>query len=496
MGSQLSYSWLIAVWSAFVIAAVGSLGAVARENLPTAMLSVANIVVAGLMCWRLLRVNPVSGLVPCLFLVPIVILASVSTLYFCVFSPESYATYSGSKWQFVQNNAFFQWTVLICVVSFAMPWLLFQRADPTLAKYLCFRRAALNATTPTFLAFVASIASMLVLRVLSIEYSTPLGYVVYGFFRYTHALPLVAGAAWSDLSKRTRYSILLVLGLNVLLNTATNSRYYAFMPVCFFAVGVMFLSGVSAGRKYLALVSLLVVVAGVLVIGNAGRRLGVGLWYGGVEDLEKRFEVLTEKSGEVMNARWGDEIFGRMFFMGGHQITTLMPGTVAFKQFDPAIYLAEVVTQGFLPRNIANRLVKPYHEEKSSLVALGHRITEKHSVERSFVGAAWELGGYGPLIGISLVTGFFLLFLTNALEQQLLPQAPRLAIVCYAIFFDSVLKSMNEGLPSLAHECIYSVIVGTGVYAVVWFLGNTIARRSFSRVPLLKGGRSRVRLGT
>jgi len=258
----------------------------------------------------------------------------------------------------------------------------------------------------------------------------------------------------------------------------------------------MVLSGVSARRKYFALATIVCIIAGVLVIGNASRRLGLGLWYGGVEDLQRRIEVLSQKSDQLTNVRWGDEIFGRMFFLGGHQIVTLMPATLTFKQFDLPNYIAEVASQGLLPRNLASYLVRPYHEEKSSLVALGHRITERHSVERSFIGAAWELGGFGPLVAISFVTGVFILLLTGVIEQQLLPRAHRLAVVCYAIFFDGVLKSITEGLQSLAHECIYGVVVGTGLYSIVWFLGNTIARRSFLTVPRLKTAAPRRRIGT
>lgn len=491
-----SLGWLVFVWGAFVAAEVVSLVTVSAEHLAAASMAIANVVVTGLVCLRMLRVNPVSGLVPCLFLVPTVTLASVSTLYFSALSPDSFATFSGNKWFFVQTTAFFQGTVMTCVVTLALPWLLFQSADHSLSRYASFRRAAVNATMPTFLVFIASIASLLALRLLSIESSTAIGYIVYGVFRYTHALPLVAGAAWADLPKRTRLLILGVLALNILMNTATNSRYYAFMPAAFFASGIMFLSGVAVRRKYLALVTIVCVVAGVLVIGNAARRLGIGLWRGGVEDLERRLEVLTQKSDQITNAQWGDEIFGRMFFLGGTQIVLLMPTQLGYKQFDLPVYIAEVAAQGLLPRNLANYLVPPYHEEKSSLVALGHRINERHSVERSFIGAAWELGGYGPLIAISFVTGCFLLLLTGVIEQQLLPRTPRLAVVCYAIFFDGVLKSINEGLPSLAHECIYGVIVGTGLYTIVWFLGNTIARRSFLMLPRLKTGAPRLRMGS
>jgi len=490
--SRPSHSWLVLVWAVFVIATVGSFWAVAPENRVTALLALTNVVLTGVICLRLLRVNPVTGLVPCFFLIPISIESGVSTLYFCIFHPDIVAFFGGSRWYMLQNNAFFQGTAITCITAFALPWLLFQKADWTLDRYTAFRRAAVNAATPTFLVFVACIVSLFLLRILSISATSVLGYVVYGLFRYTHALPLVSGAAWGDLPKRFRYFVLATLAFNMLVNTATNSRYYAFVPVAFFAAGIMFLSSVSIRRKYITLAAMMAVIVFSLVVGDAGRRLGAGLWGGGMEDLRRRYDILTQKSDQVLDVRWGDAVFGRMFFMGGHQITTLMPETLAFKQFDLPIYVAEVMTQGFLPRNLANLLVRPYHEEKTSLVALGHKLTEKHSVERSFIGAAWEVGGFGPLIAISFAGGVLLLVVTAVVEQQLIPRAPRKAVVCCAILCDSVLQSVPEGLPCMAHECIYSVIVGMGVYAMVWFIGNTVARRSFLQFANLKDTNRRV----
>ena len=85
-----------------------------------------------------------------------------------------------------------------------------------------------------------------------------------------------------------------------------------------------------------------------------------------------------------------------------------------------------------------------------------------------------------------------LIAITALVERQLLPRVPRMAAVCFAILGDSVLQSVPEGLPSMAHECIYSVIVGTGVYGMVWILGNTIARRSFLRLGRLRSDASRL----
>ena len=487
-----SHSWLVLIWATLLVATLGAFWVVPPEHRFTATLSLANVVLTGLICLRLLRVNPVTGLVACFFLIPNTIQSGVSTLYFSIFNPVIFATYGGGRWYLMNENAAFQATTMVCIACFSLPWLLLQRADWTLDCYAAFRRAAVNVAMPTFLVFTACIASLLVLRIFSIPATTFVGYVVYGLFRYTHALPLVVGVAWADLSRRSRFFVLSILAVNVVINTATNSRYYAFIPVAFFAAGVMFLSAVATRRKYVALVGMLGVVAVALVLGNAGRRLGAGLWEGGVEDLRLRYEILTQKSDELLDVRWGDEIFGRLFTMGGHQITTLMPQVVTYKQFDLPIYVAEVLSQGFLPRNLATAVIRPYHEEKTSLVSIGHRLSEKHSVERSFIGAAWELGGYGPLVVISIVAGGLILAITSLVERQLLPRVPRMAAVCFAILCDSVLQSVPEGLPSMAHECIYSVIVGTGVYGMVWILGNTIARRSFLRLGRLRSDASRL----
>ena len=487
-----SHSWLVLIWATLLVATLGAFWVVPPEHRLAAMLSLANVVLTGLICLRLLRVNPVTGLVACFFLIPNTIQSGVSTLYFSIFNPVIFATYGGGRWYLMNENAAFQATAMTCIACFSLPWLLLQRADWTLDRYAAFRRAAVNVAMPTFLVFTACITSLLVLRIFTIPATTFIGYVVYGLFRYTHALPLVAGAAWADLPRRHRSFIIAVLAANLVVNTVTNARYYAFVPVAFFAAGVMFLSAVSLSRKYVALFGMLGVVAVALVLGDTGRRLGVGLWRGGVEDLRLRYEVITQKSDEVLDVRWGDQIFGRLFTLGGHQIITLMPQVLAFKQFDLPIYVAEVLSQGFLPRNLANALVRPYHEEKTSLMSIGHRITASHSVERSFVGAAWELGGYGPLVVISVMAGLLVLAITAVIERQLLPRVTRMAAVCLAMLCDSVLQSVPEGLPSMAHECIYSVVVGAGVYGMVWMLGNTIYRQSFLRLGKLRSDSPRM----
>ena len=52
------------------------------------------------------------------------------------------------------------------------------------------------------------IVSLFVLRILGINANTTVGYVIYGFFRYIQGLPLLAGAAWKELSRRGKAGVL------------------------------------------------------------------------------------------------------------------------------------------------------------------------------------------------------------------------------------------------------------------------------------------------
>jgi hypothetical protein len=145
-----------------------------------------------------------------------------------------------------------------------------------------------------------------------------------------------------------------------------------------------------------------------------------------------------------------------------------------------------------LPRKVANLLVPPFHEEKSSLLLIGHKLTEKHGVERSFIGAAWELGGYPPVIVISVLASCLLLLLSWLIDK-IYPQSPYWMLISFTILCDSVLWSMNEGVPTMAHEYIYSFVVGYPVYLVARFLGTTflrpvVARASSASWPTVEHG--------
>lgn len=481
LGHTLSYAWLTWPTALLVAFVLFSVMWVQREHRLTAIFAIANVILVAVMCRRFLAVNHVTGLLPTLFLMPMVIEASLSTLYFCIANPTAYVRFAAGVVHYLDNNLHFQMVTMVCIVSYALPWLLLQRRGRGTLRYENFLANCRTFALPCFLVFLICVVSLLTLRLLNIPSGSPVGYVVYGFFRYSHSLPMLAGAAWSELPRRSKWFVMGVLVANAVVNTLTNSRYNAFMPVVFFSFGLLFLGRVPAPRKALGMALTAAAVVVMLVVGNAGRRIGLGLWYGGTEDLQRRVEVLSQKSELLWHASWMDEVAVRLFFTGGHQITTMFPDTHPYKVPSWPYYAAEVVTQGLLPRKIANLVVPPYHEEKSSLLQIGHKLTEKHGVERSFIGAAWELGGYPPVIVISMLASCFLLLLLWLIDK-VSPQSPYWMLVSFTILCDSVLWSMNEGLPSMAHEYIYSFVVGYPVYLVAWFMGTTFLRSNRTRI--------------
>jgi len=463
------YAWLTLPSIVGVFIACLTLAVMRPADRPAGAFAIVNVAVTIALSYRFLKVNPTVGMIPAFFIMPMMVLTSISTLYFCMFSPDTYVTPWGTAIRLLDTNDRFQLATLLSIISFSIPWLLFEGRERPPMTYDAFLQHAHRMAKPVFFFFIAFIALMVVLRLLAMGPSSAVGYLIYGLFRYGHGLPLIPGAAWHTLGRRTKTVIIAVLAVNFLFNTFTNSRYYAFMPLVYFGFGLLFLSRISTQRKLGSLVVLIALFGVALVVGNAGRRLGLGLWHGGSEDLQRRYDVLTQKMDKLVDKNWGEEIFVRLFFTGGHQIVMLVPDVYPYKPVNVGYYLAEVVSQGLLPRKLAIRLVPPLFEDKATLIAIGHRITESHSVERSFVGAAWEMGGPLFVFLVSLLTGFYTLLMTRVL-QTLFAISGSFGVVVFAVACDRVFASVNEGLPTVAHEMAYGIVIGGVLYFVILIL--------------------------
>ena len=460
------YTWLLIPSIVGLLVVALLLGAMNAADRPAAIMALVNITATVIFCHRFVAVNPVVGLIPALFIIPLMVLTCFTTLYCCLFNPELAVRPGRTSFRLLDGNVRFQFATLLAIVSYSIPWLLLGPRERLPMTYAAFVEHARRMAKPVFFFFITFISLLVTLRLARIGPDTAVGYIVYGFFRYGNGLVLLPGACWHRLGRTTKTLIMGVLAVNFLFNTFTNSRYYAFMPIIYFGLGLLFLSQISTRRKLQSIAVLVVIFGFALVVGNAGRRLGLGLWYGGAEDLQRRVEVLTQKTDELVGQNWADGIFTRIFFTGGHQIVTLIPETVPYKPFDPVYYFGEVVTQGLLPRKLAGALVPPVYEEKSKLAAIGHRLTEFHSVERSFVGSAWEMGGPIMVVLVSGLTGLYSILIARIL-QALFGISGGLGVVAFAVVCDRTFVCITEGLPSVAHEMLYGVIIGSFLYGLI-----------------------------
>lgn len=441
-------------------------GAMNGADRPAAMMALVNITATVTLCHRFFAVNPVVGVIPAFFIIPIMVLTCFTTLYCCLFNPELAVKPGQTVFRLLDGNVRFQVATHLAIVSYSIPWLLLEPRERLPMTYAAFVEHARRMAKPVFFFFITFISLLVTLRLVRLGPSTAVGYIVYGFFRYGNGLPLLPGACWHRLGRSTKTLVMGVLAVNFLFNTLANSRYYAFMPIIYFGLGVLFLSQISTRRKLQSIAVLVAVFGFAIVVGNAGRRLGLGLWYGGAEQLQQRVEVLTQKTDQLVGQDWAEEIFVRIFFTGGHQIVTLIPEAAPYKPFDPVYYFGEVVTQALLPRKLATALVPPVYEEKSTLVAIGHRITEFHSVERSFVGSAWEMGGPIMVVFVSGLTGLYSILIARIL-QALFGISGGLGVVAFAVVCDRTFACVNEGLPSVAHEMMYGMIIGSFLYGLI-----------------------------
>lgn len=473
--SRPTYAWFL--WPSLVgiLVVLAMLVGVAPGDRPAAMMALVNCSVAVVLCYRFLVVNPTLGMLPTFFIMPITVLTSVSSLYFCLYSPNASVKPFDTVFRLLDDSVKFQGAALLAIVSFSVPWLIFESRERPPMTHDKFVEHCRQMAKPVFVYFMAFISLLVVLRIARIDHTTTVGYLVFGFFKYGQGLTLVPGAAWHVLGRRTKTVVLAVLAVNFIFNTFTNSRYYAFMPLVFFGFGLLFLSRISTRKKLRALVVIVLLFGVALVVGNAGRRLGLGLWYGGSEDLQRRLEVLSQKTDKLVNEHWGEEIFIRLFFTGGHQIVMLVPETYPYKPVDFPYYLSEVAAQGFLPGRIAHMLVPPIYENRETLKAIGHRITESHSVERSFIGAAWEMGGPLFVVIVGALTGLFTIVVGWA-ARFLFATSANLGVIVFAVLCDRMFFSVTEGLASLAHELIYGMIIGSVLYTAIGVVHFSVPR--------------------
>ena len=486
-GFSPSNGWFFAVGAAIVLGYALMLGGVAGENRFTTVCALANLTLIGGLLRAALKRNAVYGTLAVAYLLPVAVQVSLSTLYFCVFDPEFFIYINQETVSLLHDNWRFQLATMSYVVPLGAAWLMLSprtRSGQT-ADYATWLQAVNRVCMPAFGAFTVIVLLLFTFKLFNIDEENIVGYVSYGLFRYCLGLPMLCGAAWKSRSWGESLTIVGVLLLNAGFNIITNNRSFGFFPIVFFGFGLLFFSEIGSRKKLQSLAVIAGLFMAVMVLGDAGRQMNLEIWRGGIESLANRVEKLTEKSDAFTKtqSQWALMVWGRLFTLGGFQTTTFMPETVPYKPFSLPQYALEVVTQGFLPRGLANQLVVPVYEEKSSLLAFGYRLVHKrHSVERYCIGAAWEMGGYVAEFFIGALTGLVLAMFALALVH-IATKAAELAALMLVIGIDRAVGATTEGVPSLVHDLVYTLPVGVCIYVILRFMGQ---------VPLFRRGRQPV----
>jgi hypothetical protein len=464
-----SLGWFTAGGAGFLVVCIAMLATVPSEDRFTAVCAIANVALTGGITWLALRRHAVYGSVIASYLLPMGLQVAIATLYFCFFNPRFYVYIGETTVAFLPMNWRFQLATMVYVCAAGFVWLTLSPSKSKATSYSSYKewsKAADAVSMPIFGAFTLIVAVMVALKLVNINEDSFGGYLVYGFFRFCLSLPMLCGATWKQRTRLERVVVSLVLLANGGFNILTNNRSQGFFPILYFGFGLLFLGDLSTRRKTQSLVIVTALFVAIMIFGDLGRQLRMDIWRGGYESLADRVEKLsqsTEALAEGQN-RWADSIFARLFTLGGFQITTFMPETVPYKPFSLPIYTLEVVSQGFLPRALATRLVVPVYEEKSTLIAFGYRLVYKrHSVERYCIGAAWELGGFVAELCIGALTGLILVWFVRT-TRLVSTMAPYFAVVLVAVVIDRLTGATTEGIPSLLHDVVYTFPVGFCIF--------------------------------
>lgn len=385
-----------------MLAPLGIAVFVRGEHMLGALLAYANCLIAGYACLKFFKGHWLPGAIPLLFLPNTIISWSFAPLCFAMFFPDH--TYGllrpmgGNSGLY--RLAHYQFVVMVFLLTYVgVTWFFVQksRADFQGSRY---------ATNAKALAYSCSLIVVGVLGFNAVgklaKLSEAATYWADGLFNYYKTLMIAVGAFFLRIDRVTRYTLLGVLLGFGFFYTLGNAREFAAFPLLSIAIGVLFFSDVRPSRKTLFVVAVLIALPIYFTLGNVTRRLG-GL-APGFENLDKRMQILTERSGEYLEeVNPVGATLGRFFVTGGHSIVVHTPDDVPYLGFEAGKYAREMIA-ALVPRR---QVTMADYGHNYHLVHYGHRVSEETAVGLTLIGHFWMLGGMLFIIGGGVVTGLF-----------------------------------------------------------------------------------------
>lgn len=425
------------------------------EHQPAALMAYLNAVIIGSAAVHFTRQGTLQGLIPVLFLLWPGMGWVLGTIYFAMFVPEmSYMTMNSKRYN-LDGAAKLQSAILVFLLIYLSIYLLFAAKRPRLSECCVDRVKARRLALATLGIVVPGLTLNAVRKLFGLP--GPLEYLANGANLYVSALPLVIGAVFASLNTPIRVITLAFLGAVAVFNVLGNARGDAAMPLAMFSLGYMFVSGVSAKRKFTAAVVGAVVFLAIVVIGDTTRVVLGNIGFG---NLEQRVEALSQWREVTAKVSPFTKTFGRLYFTAGHTLVTMIPDTYSYLDFDPALFVEELLARQ-APAVLYNH--PPYYSTPFLLKRYDFNITEETSVELSFIGSLWMLGGWLPLIlgsiGISLVH----VLLSRMLARMARRSAYR-AVFCFAMIALAILWAQNLDFISQTRWLAWRLVFATILY--------------------------------
>ncbi len=386
------------------------LGLAPQDAWSAGLLAYANALIIGVAAIRFLKQGTLQGLIPVLFLLWLGVGWVLGTIYFAAFLPEmTYKTVNDERLM-LHGNAGLQLKVFVFLLIYLGTFSTFASRRMKLSEY----RAAPREATRFALAAMALFVPGLLLNAVNkaVGLPGPLEYVANGANLYLAALPLTVGAMFAHIGFPLKVITLVFLAAIAGFNVLGNARGDAAMPLAMFTLGYLLLSGVSQQRKFMSMIVGTVAFLAIVVIGDTTRTVLKGIGFG---DLSARVEALSQWQEVAARTSPFAKTFGRLFWTAGHTILTLVPDSYTYVDFSVGPFIKE-----FFLRQLPGKLVATpaYYSSPERLRAYDFNITDVTSVELSFLGSLWMLGGWPPLLAGSVAVAVLHVLLSHLIAAM------------------------------------------------------------------------------
>lgn len=447
------------------------LAAARADDRPGLMLAYVNVTIIGAAMAYFVRRRTLHAILPVLFLAWLLFSWPLASIYFGVFFPDAgYVLIDNTRRAYVSGNVRVQSVVLLFLLVYLSIVSVLGRWQTPVADY----RESTPAGSVT--ALIAMAISMFGLTFKAVgqflEKESLPRYLADASFLYLNGVPLVVGVLFPIVPVVLRVLFLAFLGGIGFFFLLGTGRGLALLPIALFLFGLLFVSSMTQRWKVTVLTIALLAFPFVLVVGETTRAL---LGKGGFEHVEHRLETMGRWQEVAAEGSILGRTFGRMFFIGGHSIITLTPDSMEYLKFEAPRYITELVTRLFVPGRI---YADHYYSSTTQLKRYKFLITKATSVELSFLGSMWLIGGVLPVIvGSALVALLHLLagwWLRTAARASPYQGAFFLAMISY-----HMLWGQNLDLISHSRNLIWQMVFAT----IVWYLFIRPILQPFSTRP-------------